>query len=65
MPQKEYRVSWTIDVSDETIEDAVSVAVDLYLRPEKPDRWVYEVEDRETGERFEVEKGRVVRCYTT
>lgn len=47
--QREYRVSWDIEVSASSPEDAVRLVV-KWLEPKEPARWCYQVIDTEKGE---------------
>ena len=42
MDEREFRVSWEIDVSAENPEQAVKLAMD-WLEPKEPGRWSYTV----------------------
>ena len=46
--EKEYRVSWEIDVSAENPEEAVMLAVG-WLGPIQPGRWCYTVTGEDGG----------------
>jgi hypothetical protein len=43
--QKEYQVSWKIDVVAGNSKDAVTQAVSEYMKPEEPERWAYHVQE--------------------
>lgn len=47
--EREYRVTWEIDVSADTPADALERALSV-LAPAEPGRWSYTVTDNETGE---------------
>jgi hypothetical protein len=54
MEEQEYQVSWEIDISAESPEQAALLAID-YLAPMEPARWCYQVTDRGTGETISLE----------
>lgn len=52
--EREYRVTWEIDVSADTPRDAIERAM-ILLGPADPGRWTYTVQDNETGELVQVD----------
>ncbi len=52
--EREYRVTWEIDVSADTPADAIERALQM-LAPADPGRWTYKVQDHETGEVVQVD----------
>ena len=47
--QREYLVTWDIEVNASSPEDAVRLAV-KWLEPKEPTRWCYQVINTENGE---------------
>lgn len=47
----EYEVSWVIEVSGESFEDATQFVNDTYLQPCEQGDWIYEVTNMATGEK--------------
>lgn len=54
MPMNEYRVTWEIEVTAESEQEAVKLAV-KWLAPQEPTRWAYQAQDCATGELLTLE----------
>ncbi len=50
--ERHYRVTWEIDIWTSSHVEAAKAAADML---QEPTRWVYGVEDAETGEKWEID----------